>query len=35
MIKITQAAMDKIATEIQDLIDQDEKPLIRLSMRIG
>jgi hypothetical protein len=35
MIKITQAAIVKINNEVQDLINEGKKPLIRLSMGIG
>lgn len=35
MLKVTQAAISEITKEIQGLIDQGKKPLIRLSMRIG
>lgn len=35
MIKITQAAIVKIKNEVQDLINEGKKPLIRLSMGIG
>ncbi|KAF0815703.1 hypothetical protein KIS4809_5538 [Bacillus sp. ZZV12-4809] len=35
MVKITQAAITKITKEVQDLINEGKKPLIRLSMGIG
>lgn len=35
MVKITHAAIVAITEEIQDLMNEDNKPLIRLSMGIG
>jgi hypothetical protein len=35
MVKITHAAIAAITKEIQDLINEGNKPLIRLSMGIG
>ncbi len=35
MVKVTQAAIVKITKEVQNLIDEGKKPLIRLSMGIG
>lgn len=35
MIKVTQAAIVKITKEVQNLIDEGKKPIIRLSMGIG
>jgi hypothetical protein len=35
MIKITQAAIVKIKNEVQDIINEGKKPLIRLEMGIG
>lgn len=35
MIKITHAAIAAITKEIQELINEENKPLIRLSMGIG
>ncbi len=35
MVKVTPAAISAITTEIQNLIDEDKKPMIRLSMGIG
>ncbi len=35
MIKVTPAAISAITKEIQNLIEEDKKPLIRLSMGIG
>lgn len=35
MVKITQAAIDKIKKEVQDVIDEGKTPFIRLSMGIG
>ncbi len=35
MLKITPAAISAITNEVQDLIDEGKKPLIRLSMGIG
>lgn len=35
MVKITHAAIAAITKEIQDLMNEDNKPLIRLSMGIG
>ncbi len=35
MVKVTQAAIAKIKSEVQDVIDKGKKPIIRLSMGIG
>lgn len=35
MVKITQAAMKEITSEIQEMMVEGEKPLIRFSMGIG
>lgn len=35
MVKITHAAITKITKEVQDIIDEGKKPLIRLMMGIG
>lgn len=35
MVKVTQAAISIIKEEIQDVINEGKKPLIRLSMGIG
>lgn len=35
MVKVTHAAITKIMKEVQDLIDEGKKPIIRLSMGIG
>lgn len=35
MVKVTQAAIEKIKSEIQDVIDEGKKPFIRLTMGIG
>ncbi len=35
MVKVTQAAIDKIKSEVQDVIDEGKKPFIRLTMGIG
>ncbi|MBP1941294.1 hypothetical protein J2Z26_001036 [Bacillus luteolus] len=35
MVKITQAAIDKIKSEVQDVIAEGKKPFIRLTMGIG
>lgn len=35
MLKVTHAAIAAIASEVQDVIDQGKKPLIRFSMGIG
>lgn len=35
MIKITQAAISTITKEVQDIINEGKKPMIRLSMGIG
>lgn len=35
MIKVTQAAITKIKSEVQDVIDEGRKPFIRLEMGIG
>ena len=35
MVKVTHAAITKITNEVQDVINEGKKPLIRLSMGIG
>ncbi len=35
MVKITHAAISKVTSEVQDVIDEGKQPLIRLSMGIG
>lgn len=35
MLKVTHAAISAITNEVQDVIDEGKKPLIRLSMGIG
>lgn len=35
MVKITHAAIAELTKEVQNLIDEGKKPLIRLSMGIG
>lgn len=35
MVKITQVAIDKIKSEVQDVIAEGKKPFIRLTMGIG
>jgi hypothetical protein len=35
MIKVTPAAVAAIKKEVQDLIDEGKKPMIRLAMSIG
>ena len=35
MVKITQAALSKIVSEVQDVINEGKKPMIRLTMGIG
>ena len=35
MIKITHAAVSEITKEVQDIIDEGKKPMIRLAMSIG
>jgi hypothetical protein len=35
MLKVTPAAITAITKEVQDVIDEGKKPLIRLSMGIG
>jgi hypothetical protein len=35
MVQITQAAITAITNEVQDLLNDGKKPLIRLSMGIG
>lgn len=35
MVKVTQAAIDAITKELQDVINEGNKPLIRLTMGIG
>ena len=35
MVKVTQAAVSVITEEVKDLIEEGNKPLIRLSMGIG
>ena len=35
MVKVTHAAISAITSEVQDVIDNDKKPLIRFSMGIG
>lgn len=35
MVKVTHAAIIKITNEVQDVINEGKKPLIRLSMGIG
>lgn len=35
MLKVTHAAITAIKSEIQDVIDEGKKPLIRFSMGIG
>ncbi len=35
MVKVTPAAIKSIKKEVQDLIDEGKKPVIRLSMGIG
>jgi hypothetical protein len=35
MVKITQAALLTITKEVQDIIDEGKKPMIRLTMGIG
>ncbi|MDR6123338.1 hypothetical protein QFZ87_002935 [Bacillus sp. SLBN-46] len=35
MVQITQAAITAITNEVQDILNDGKKPLIRLSMGIG
>lgn len=35
MVQVTQTAMTAITNEVQDLLNDGKKPLIRLSMGIG
>jgi len=35
MVKVTHAAITKITNEVQDVINEGKKPLIRFSMGIG
>jgi hypothetical protein len=35
MVKVTQAAISAIKSEVKDIIDEGKKPLVRLSMGIG
>jgi hypothetical protein len=35
MIKVTPAAIAAIKKEVQDIIDEGKKPMIRLSLSIG
>lgn len=35
MVKVTHAALSAIKSEVQDVIDEGKKPLIRFSMGIG
>jgi hypothetical protein len=35
VVKITQAALSQIESEVQDVIDEGKKPKIRLTMGIG
>lgn len=35
MVKITQAAINAIKEEVQDIINEGNKPMIRMSMGIG
>ena len=35
MVKVTHAAISAIISEVQDVIDNGNKPLIRFSMGIG
>jgi hypothetical protein len=35
MVKVTHAAIDKIKSEVQDVINDGKKPFIRLTMGIG
>ncbi len=35
MVKVTHAAIAKITNEVQDLINEGKKPLIRFAMGIG
>lgn len=35
MVKVTQSAITAITNEVQDIIDEGKKPLIRFSMGIG
>jgi len=35
VVKITQAALSQIASEVQAVIDEGKKPMIRLTMGIG
>lgn len=35
MVKITEAAVSVIKQEVQELINEGKKPLVRLSMGIG
>ncbi len=35
MVKVTHTAISAITSEVQDIINEGKKPLIRLSMGIG
>ncbi len=35
MVKVTHAAISAIIKEVQDIIDEGRKPLIRFSMGVG
>lgn len=35
MVKVTEAAITKIKSEVQDVITEGKKPMIRLTMGIG
>jgi len=35
MVKVTHAAISAITREVQDIIDEGRKPLIRFSMGVG
>ena len=35
MVKLTTAAISQITEEVQDIIDEGKKPMIRLGLSIG
>jgi len=35
MVQVTQAALERIKSEVQDIIDEGKKPFVRLAMGIG
>lgn len=35
LVKVTEAALEEIKREVNDVIEEGKKPLIRLSMGIG